>query len=77
MMGAFGNFRYGVRSMAPVRVWLRLKCNPPVESFVELKNSGLVDHINTDRGRQSLLHSDGAQAWPRLVSDMGKPFWNQ
>ena len=30
-------------------------------------------HISTDRGRQSLLHSDGAQAWPRLVSDMGKP----
>ena len=47
--------------------------SPPVESFVELKNSGLGDHINTDRGRQSLLHSDGAQAWPRSVSDMGKP----
>ena len=47
--------------------------SPPVESFVELKNSGLAGHINTDRGRQSLLHSDGAQAWPCLVSALGKP----
>ena len=39
---------------------------------MELKNSGLINHISTDRGRHSLLHSDGAQAWPRLVSDMGK-----
>ena len=46
--------------------------SPPVESFVELKNSGLINHISTDRGRRCLIHSDGAQAWPRLVSDMGK-----
>ena len=58
--------------------------SPPVESFVELKNSGLISHISTDRGRRSLLHSDvrpaayitGAQSvdrWWQTAQDFVPP----
>ena len=46
--------------------------NPPVESYGELKDSGLMKHVTAPKRKQTFVHSDGAKAWPRLVSDMGK-----
>ena len=47
------------------------KSSPP-EGRQELKSSGLMNHVDTAHGKKTLLHSDGAQAWPKLVADVGK-----
>ena len=46
--------------------------SPPVEGRQELKSSGLMNHVDTAHGKKTLLHSDEAQAWPKLVADVGK-----